>query len=138
MPARDLYHDVVVRALVADGWRITDDPLRLSYGARDVYVDLAAELPLAAEKDGHRIAVEVKSFVGASNIRDLEQAVGQFVLYREILARLDPARRLVMALPLAIHETLFMEPIGQLMVDTQHLALLVFDPTKEVIVRWIR
>jgi len=138
MPARDLYHDAVVRALVADGWRITDDPLRLSYGARDFYVDLAAELPLAAEKDGHRIAVEVKSFVGASNIRELELAVGQFVLYREVLSRLDPTRQLLLAVPLAIHETLFMEPIGQLMVDTQRIALMVFDPTTEAITRWIR
>ena len=118
--------------------RITEDPLRLSYGARDFYVDLAAEPPLAAEKDGQRIAVEIKSFIGASNIRELEMAVGQFVLYREVLARLDPVRRLVLAVPLAIHETLFMEPIGQLMVDTQHIGLMVFDPTREAITRWIR
>jgi len=92
LPARDIYHDVVVQALTADGWIITDDPLRLAYGARDVYIDLAAELPIAAERDGQRIAVEVKSFIGASNIRELELAVGQFVLYREILARTDAQR----------------------------------------------
>lgn len=39
----------------ADGWTITGDPLRLSFGARDFYVDLAAELPIAAERGG-RIA----------------------------------------------------------------------------------
>ena len=83
MPAKDFYHPVVVEALLADGWKVTDDPLRLSLGARDFYVDLGAELPVAAEKDGLRVAIEVKSFVGASNIRDLELAVGQFVLYRE-------------------------------------------------------
>lgn len=82
----------MVQALTADGWIITDDPLRLAYGARDVYIDLAAELPIAAERDGQRIAVEVKSFIGASNIRELELAVGQFVLYREILARTDAQR----------------------------------------------
>ena len=67
MPAKDLYHDAVVRALTADGWVITDDPLRLAFGARDLDVDLAAELAAAAEKAGRRIAVEVKSFIGASN-----------------------------------------------------------------------
>ena len=137
MPARDLHHDVVVQALIADGWIITDDPLRLAYGARDVYVDLAAELPIAAERDGQRIAVEVKSFSGASNIRDLELAVGQFVLYREILARMDAGRHLYLAVTVNIYETLFQEPIGQLMIETQSLRLLVFDPGIERIKRWI-
>ncbi len=43
MPALDLYHDAVKNALLIDGWTITDDPLRLSYGGEDVYVDLGAE-----------------------------------------------------------------------------------------------
>jgi len=108
-----------------------------AYGTRDVYVDLAAELPIAAEREGQRIAVEVKSFVGASNIRDLELAVGQFILYREILARIDAQRQLYMAVSVNIHETLFLEPIGQLMIETQSLRLLVFDPTIGRIRRWI-
>jgi predicted RecB family endonuclease len=137
MPAKDIYHDIVVQALTTDGWFITDDPLRLAYGARDVYVDLAAELPIAAERDGRRIAVEVKSFIGASNIRELELAVGQFVLYREILARTDSQRQLYLAVTVAIHESLFLEPIGQLMIDTQSLRLLVFDPMARRITRWI-
>ena len=137
MPARDIYHDVVVDALTADGWIITDDPLRLAYGARDVYVDLAAELPIAAERGGQRIAVEVKSFIGASNIRELELALGQFVLYREILARTDAQRQLHLAVSVNIHETLFLEPIGQLMIESQSLRLLVFDPVSRRISRWI-
>jgi hypothetical protein len=29
MSAKNIYHDAVVQALTADGWTITDDPLRL-------------------------------------------------------------------------------------------------------------
>jgi hypothetical protein len=137
MPARDLYHDAVVQALLADGWTITHDPLRLAFGARDFYVDLAAELPIAAERGEQRIAVEVKSFVGASNIRELELAVGQFALYREVLSRLELGRQLYLAVPLPIHETLFAEPIGQLMIETQSLRLVVFDPSRRRITQWI-
>lgn len=43
MPARDRYHDEVRRALIADGWQVTDDPLRLRWGKRDLFVDLGAE-----------------------------------------------------------------------------------------------
>ncbi len=136
MPAKDFYHPVVVEALLADGWKVTDDPLRLSLGARDFYVDLGAELPVAAEKDGLRVAIEVKSFVGASNIRDLELAVGQFVLYRELLARSDRGRLLFLGVPVAIHETLFSEPVGVLMTETQGLRLMVFNPMTRRIERW--
>ena len=136
MPAKDFYHPVVVDALLADGWKVTDDPLRLSLGARDFYVALGAELPLAAEKDGLRVAVEVKSFIGASNIRDLEIAVGQFVLYRALLQRSDPDRHLFLGVPVAIHETLFVEPVGVLMIETQGLRLMVFNPLTRRIERW--
>lgn len=40
MPAKNIYHDLVVRALTADGWTITHDPLTLSFGGKDLFVDL--------------------------------------------------------------------------------------------------
>ncbi len=92
MPARDAYHGAVRNALVRDGWTITHDPFRLSFGGRDVFVDLGAERVLAAEKAGRRIAVEIKGFTGASRVADLEQALGQLVLYRAILAEREPDR----------------------------------------------
>lgn len=72
MPAKDLYHDVVRNALIKEVWTVTHDPLRLQWGPKDLYVDLGAERLLAAEKPGHKIAVEVKSFVGPSIVADLE------------------------------------------------------------------
>ena len=51
MPARDIYHDAVKRALVKDGWSITHDPMRLPWGRKDLYVDLGAEKLLAADID---------------------------------------------------------------------------------------
>src|SRR5262249_61450392 len=86
MPARNIYHAVVVRALTADGWTITHDPYPLSFGGKDLFVDLGAEEPtLAAEKEGRRIAVEIQSFLGRSPVRSLEEAVGQYEVYRLLL-----------------------------------------------------
>jgi len=90
MPALDIYHDQVKNALIKDGWTITDDPLTIRFGRKVLYVDLAAQRLLAAERAGSRIAVEIKSFVGRSDVLDLEQALGQFVLYAEVLAETDP------------------------------------------------
>lgn len=86
MPAKNLYHDAVVAALVADGWTITDDPHGLVIGRRRLFVDLAGDrAALAAEKDKERIAVEVQSFLSKSDIDDFHRAVGQFIVYRAVL-----------------------------------------------------
>src|SRR5579871_5471315 len=92
MPRHDTHHDIVVAALIADGWTITDDPLFLSYGGIDVYVDLGAEAPIGAQKDEQKIAVEIKGFFGASDVHDLEMALGQYNLYRDVLAEKEPDR----------------------------------------------
>jgi len=79
MSARDRFYPVVKTALVKDGWRITHDPFRLSWGAKDLYADLGAERLLAADKGAQRIAVEIKSFLGPSLVTDFHAALGQFL-----------------------------------------------------------
>jgi hypothetical protein len=136
MPARDLYHDVVKRSLVKDGWTITHDPLVLKWGAKDLYVDLGAERLLAAERGGERIAIEVKSFLGPSDVDDLEKALGQFILYHDLLAERDPDRMLFLAVSIDVWRDVFEEPIGQLLLAKKRLRVLVFEPKEEEILRW--
>jgi hypothetical protein len=38
MPAKDIYHDVVKKALIKDGWTITHDPYILKWGSKDMYI----------------------------------------------------------------------------------------------------
>ena len=138
MPAQDIYHDAVIRALTADGWMITHDPLSLSYGGRDLYVDLGAErTTIAAERDGQKIAIEIKSFLGSSPVRDLEEAVGQYQIYRSVLTEIDPGRVLYLAVPQRVYESLFAERFGQLILQRLQLRLMVFDEHEERIVAWI-
>ncbi|MBI3958733.1 MAG: XisH family protein [Chloroflexi bacterium] len=137
MPAKDIYHDAVKQALIKAGWAITHDPLRLQWGSKDMYVDLGAEQLLAAEKGGRKIAVEIKSFVGPSEIEDLKNAVGQFVLYRTIMRKTEPDRELYIAVRQAIFLELFEEPVGTLLLESEHIRLIVFDPQAEEIVKWI-
>src|SRR5947209_1000317 len=111
MPARDVYHDAVRNALVKDNWTITHDPLRLQFGSKDLYIDLGAEQVLAAEKTGRRIAVEIKSFLGGSPVTDLERALGQYILYHDILARIEPDRVLYLAVHQTVFLNLFEEPL---------------------------
>jgi predicted RecB family endonuclease len=61
MLARDAFHNIVKIALQKDDWGITHDPLTIRFDAVDMQIDLGAERLIAAEKDGEKIAVEVKS-----------------------------------------------------------------------------
>lgn len=137
MPARDIYHNNVKTALVKDGWIITHDPYTLIFGNKDVYVDLGAERLLAAEKGTEKIAVEIKSFRGASDMRDLEMAVGQYVLYRSLLTRFEPDRKLFLAVPASVFDSTLAEPIARPVIEDLGIALISFDPQQEVIVKWI-
>src|SRR5438552_8154883 len=110
MPAKNLYHDAVIDALKADGWTITHDPLTLTVGDRNLFIDLGAgRTELAAEKGSERIAVEVQSFPSLSVIGDLEAAIGQYVLYRSVLSRQQPDRPLFLAVPGRVYDGILSE-----------------------------
>ncbi|MGH7929986.1 MAG: element excision factor XisH family protein [Candidatus Binatia bacterium] len=137
MATRDIYHDAVKQALVTEGWIVTHDPFVIPFGVHNLFVDLGAERWLAAEKAGQRIAVEIKSFVGRSPINDLENALGQYVLYRSLLSRREPERAIYLAIPLSTYESLFSTPLGQVAIEDHGLKLIVFDPAQEEIRQWI-
>ncbi|MDZ8050807.1 MAG: XisH family protein [Aulosira sp. ZfuVER01] len=137
MPAKDIYHDAVKLSLVKDGWTITNDPLLLQYGAKDLFVDLGAEKILAAEKSGDKIAVEIKSFISPSPMNDLEKAIGQYILYKNILEEIETDRLLYLAVTNIAYKDIFAEPLGQLVMNKNHLRLMVFNSSKQEIEQWI-
>ena len=92
MPKLDLIHDAVRNALIKDGWVITDDPYIIQYRKTTLYADLGAERPMAAERYGQKLVVEVKSFIGASKIQDLKEALGQYDIYCYLLFRRNSSR----------------------------------------------
>ncbi len=138
MPARDVYHDVVKRALEKDGWTITHDPYTIVAGLRHVFVDLGAERMVAAERGNEKIAAEIKVFSGASEVHDLEEAVGQYLMYRALMAREDAERKLYLAVPHIVVEGILSEPIARPVLEDLQVSILVFDPLEEVIIKWIR
>lgn len=137
MPARDKFHIACRNALVKEGWTITHDPLKLTWGARDFFVDLGAEQLIGAEKEGRRIAVEVKSFVMKSDMEALELALGQYMVYSDVLKEIEPERILYLAVPEEVFGGVFEEPIGKLILKNHRVGLIGFDPSEEVIVQWM-
>jgi hypothetical protein len=136
MPARDLYHDAARQALVKDGWMITADPYLIKYEDAELYADLAAEKPIAAMRDGQKIIVEIKSFVGRSLMRDFENALGQYIVYRNLIELTEPEFRLYLAIDDVTYENFFQRKSIQLIVELNHLLLIAVDIQKEVITVW--
>lgn len=135
--AKDIYHDTVKTALEKDGWTITDDTFTLTIGKRDVFVDLAAEKPLTAQRQGQKIAVEVKSFISPFPVKDLQNALGKYILYADLLALSEPDRLLYLAIREEIYLDFFSEPIVQIVLANHPIKLVIFDPIEEAIVKWI-
>ncbi|HSK70575.1 MAG TPA: element excision factor XisH family protein [Pyrinomonadaceae bacterium] len=137
MPAKDIYHDTVKNALIKDGWAITAENMRLPWGGTQTYVDIFAEEIFVAEKEGRKIAVEVKSFIGKSTLSEFEKAVGQFIIYRFAMRRIDPERELFLAVKQETFNEFFVNADVLELIESEDLKIIVFDEVKEVIVRWI-
>ncbi len=138
MPAKDSFHAAVKNALIKDRWNITHDPYILTFGKRDLYVDFGAEQTIAAEKDDRKIAVEVKSFMGKSDMNDFKNAVGTYNVYQSILRRTEPDRILYLAIEKNIYEGIFTEEFGGVIVEDFNIHVVVFSETEEVIIKWLK
>jgi hypothetical protein len=137
MSAKDIFHEVVKRALQKEGWQITHDPLSLSVGGVNMSIDLAAERLIAAEREGEKIAVEVKSFLERSSaISEFHTALGQFINYRGALRRREPERTIYLAVPVTTYKTFFQLDFPKEMVEENRIKMIIYDVEQEAIVEW--
>ncbi|MTJ18960.1 MULTISPECIES: XisH family protein [unclassified Dolichospermum] len=138
MSAKDVFHEVVKKALQKDGWQITHDPLSISVGGVNLSIDLAAEKLIAAEREGEKIAVEIKSFLERSSaISEFHTALGQFINYRGALRRRQPDRVLYLAVPLTTYKTFFNLDFPRDMIEENQVKMIIYDVENEVIAEWI-
>jgi hypothetical protein len=134
--AKDLFHNAVRHALEKEQWMITSDPLFLRFGGVEMYIDLGAERILAAEKAGQKIAVEIKSFAGASATTEFNGALGQFLKYQLALEEEEPDRKLYLAVPFDVYRAFFSLELIRLLIQRYQVCLIVYEPETEEIVKW--
>jgi hypothetical protein len=137
MPAKDIYHNAVKNALIKDGWTITADPYFIKYEDAELYADLAAEKPIAAERQGQKIVVEIKSFVGRSLMYDFHGALGQYIVYRNLIELTAPENRLYLAIDDIVYQDFFQRKAVQAVARRNQLLLIVVEIEKEEIIQWI-
>lgn len=136
--AKDFYHNVVRKALEQEGWKITHDPFPLNVGNIGYEVDLGAERLIAAERNQEKIAVEVKSFTGPSDINEFHRAMGQFNDYYVVLEEVEPDRLLFLAVPEETWIGFFQERAIQRAVERIGAKIIVYNPLETAIKLWIK
>lgn len=135
--AKDLIHDAVKRALERDGWHIFADPFRIEYAEFVLLADLAAERPFAVQKGDRRIVVEIKTFVGRSFVKELQQALGQYAMYRDFIELTTPEFEIYLAIGDTIYAEYFAQQAAQVVIQRHQVKLLIVNIDTEEVVQWI-
>ncbi|MEM7536002.1 MAG: element excision factor XisH family protein [Chloroflexota bacterium] len=137
--AKDLIHDMVVKALDNDGWKILEEEFNISYKELEIYVDIVAERkPILIEKGDQKIIVEVKSFIGRSFMRDLQQALGQYELYYTIMESLDMDYELYLGIGSEVYLDYFVREATNEVIQKYKLNLLVVDLENKQVIKWLK
>lgn len=138
--AKDIFHAAVREALIKDGWTITHDPYPIRIMDFKLDVDLGAERMLAAERETgdnkEKIAVEIKSFLSASFMRDFHNAVGQYVNYNILLRVQENSRKLYLAVPKDVYMLHFEQPGVRFICEQTNISIVVYDENDETIELW--
>ncbi|MFN0120769.1 MAG: XisH family protein [Blastocatellia bacterium] len=136
--ARDRIHHAVKNALINDGWTITADPFEIEFREVTLYADLAADRPIAAQRQNDLIVVEIKSFLSLSPIHELQAALGQYQMYQVFLETVEPERVLYLAVSQQIWDDFFVLEAVQALVTKFQLRIMVVNLKNEEIILWIR
>ena len=134
--AKDKIHELVKQVLLNDGWTITHDPYIIETKDVEYEIDLAAEKIVGAEKEGKKIAVEVKSFIATSFVYEFHRILGQILNYSLGIEDFEPDRMLFLAVPSKIYEKYFSLSFVQKAVKRFKIKLLIFDDETQIIIQW--
>jgi hypothetical protein len=135
--ARDIFHENVKQALEKEGWIITNDPLSFKVGSVSVQIDLGAERLIAAERGNDKIAIEIKTFGSLSFITALYEAIGKYIIYRNVLSLREPERILYLAVPENIYTRFFEEQVIQKTLQEEKFKLVIYNQASKIISQWI-
>lgn len=93
------------------------------------------------EADNRQLAIDIRQVI--NDLKAIqpqprhEKALGQYVLYHDILKCTEPDRILYLAIRQAVFLDVFEEPVGELLLKNQRVRLIVFDHRTEEIIQWI-
>lgn len=132
MAAKDKIHDLVVRALGKEGWRVEDEQIPLVLPTRILYLDL-----LISHPESQRILyVEIKTFDSQSPVMALAPTLGKQLIYTQALALLKSQIPLMFAIPDTSFRGIFGETWLKPVLTRINMHLIGISIAKEEVVGW--
>jgi hypothetical protein len=107
-------------------------------GNLTIFVDLGAEEVIVAEKNGEKIAIEVKTFSNPSFMTALYEAIGKYAVYLKALKLDESDRVLYLAMPEDVYDRYSKEPLFIGSLEDGNVNLILFETSIEKITRWIK
>ena len=126
MPARGRYHQQVRTALEKDGWTITQDAFRVSYGGHELTAEFAAE----REREGDSpecIAVQVATGDTDPSSVGFQRTLGRFMLCDMVLSEMRSPRRLFLAITRLAFEAICADDTIRHGLSSAGVRMLVLD-----------
>ena len=137
MPARDIYHNAVKLALIKDNWAIVADPYLLQCQDINLSADISDSRPIAAEREGHKIVVDIECFVGRSLMTDFYLAVGRYKLYQMLVEKTAPEYELYLAIDDITYDNFCQREGIDFLVRSSQINIFVVNIDEQEIVQWI-
>jgi hypothetical protein len=136
MPALDSCHLQIVHALEKSGWHVAPNQLGLDTPLNNLFVDIVAHRSVEIG-DQEMIVVEAKCFPkSSSGTTELYVAIGQYLVYRELLIANQIDSPIYLAIPTDAYQTIF-KAIGMSVVTKSAIKLIVIDLEREEIEQWL-
>jgi len=88
MPGHDICQPAILTALRKDGWSIVGQQVYVFKGKHVIYIDIEAT------KESSQAFIEVKCFAETNTSTQFYIAVGQYLVYRQILLTEKPSHSL--------------------------------------------
>jgi hypothetical protein len=110
----------------------------LRYEDKLLLADLKAERLLLAQKETEVIVVEIKSFLGASFMRELQTALGQYQMYVAFLEGMNQLTPIYLAVSEVAFREEFQSKAIQMLLHRYGVKVLVVDDDHEEVVQWIQ
>lgn len=134
--ALDDCHPQMVNALRKAGWDVDAKSFYIEVPGMVVAPDIRARHTNG--KGQQLIVVEIKCFTDENSQQDeLYRAVGQYIVYRNVL-RLKPiAATLYLAIPLLIYQQFFTTEVVMSSVKDAHIKLVIVDIEREEVIQWL-
>jgi len=134
--AHDRCHDQIVNALKKAGWETDAHSPYFRLPNMFVNPDIRA-----VQRNGsieQIIIVEIKCFADTNNdLDELYRAIGQYLIYRNVLKIKKLGYKLYLAVPTEVYERFFHQDVVRQTTREAQIKMLVVDIVREEVMQWL-